>query len=84
VTRYRVVEVLNVATVAGSLVATAVFFGADRVLPVPSLIGRSGKCDVSLSSGAAVLHIAFCEGGPSSPGRINCTKLHFYWYYCPC
>ena len=40
VTRYRVLEALNVATVAGLLVATAVFFWANRVLPV-ALIDRS-------------------------------------------
>jgi len=40
VTRYRVVEALNVATVTGLLVATAVFFWDYRVLPV-ALIDRS-------------------------------------------
>jgi hypothetical protein len=40
VTSYRVVEALNVATVAGLLVATAAFFWANRVLPL-ALIDRS-------------------------------------------
>jgi hypothetical protein len=40
VTSYRLVEVLNVATVAGLLVAIAAFFWANRVLPL-TLIDRS-------------------------------------------
>ena len=39
-TSYRVVESLNVAVVAGLLVAIAVFFWANRLLPI-ALIGRS-------------------------------------------
>ena len=40
VTRFRFVEALNVATVAGLLVAIAAFFWANRVLPL-ALIDRS-------------------------------------------
>ena len=39
ITRYRVVEVLNVATVAGLPVAIAAYFWANRVLPL-SLVDR--------------------------------------------
>ena len=83
-TSYRVVEALNVATVAGLLVAIAAFFWANRVLPL-ALIDRSlWEVRGFFIIWCCCLAHSLLRGGSIFAGKINCTQPLSYWGYYPC
>jgi uncharacterized iron-regulated membrane protein len=78
-----VVDVLNVATVAGLLVAIGAFFWANRLLPL-ALLDRSLweiRC-FFLLSGYSVSYTVFFELDPLLHGKNNCTAQRTCWDAC--